>query len=576
MKIDITAKTLPKNAAEAKITKIHKQIGDEVQSGDSLLELEANKASMPIISQARGTITALYVEAGQKVKADDPLCTIEGEEVLDASPKQSSTDDKPSLGYFAGMMKPQKKTVASDLCIIGAGPGGYVAAIKAAQLGCRVVLIEKEHVGGTCLNWGCIPTKCMVRSAEVYTTLQSAEDYGCFADYLRLDMRRVLQRKDEVVTQLRQGIEHLLSENGVTVLSGTAELVDRNTVLSKQSSSETTVTAKKLIIATGSRITNPPIPGAQLKQVINSDIALQLEALPVKMVVVGGGVVGMEFAFIFSSFGVNVSVVEYADQILSNCDPDICAEIYQIAIEKGIKIYRHAMVEAILPAQDDQCVVVFKQDDEVKYLATDMVLMSIGREPVIAGLGFEKLGIELNDNKKGIKVNEHMETSVPGIYAIGDVTNRMLLAHVASHQGIVAVRNIMGESCDMDYTAVPSAIFTEPEIGIVGLNEETARKKGYDITVGKFPVGANGKALAMGESRGFIKIIAEEKSGTILGAAIIGPHASDLIADLTLAVNRKLTLRDIYETIYAHPTTAEIIHEAALGAEGRSLHFVGS
>lgn len=570
MLIEIKAEKLPKDASEAKVTRIHKQTGEAVLPGDTILELEANKTSMPVISPAEGTIAKLNVQAGQMVKKDEVLLSIEGEK---AEARPSNTN--PSLGYFSGMLQPKKTTLESDLCIIGAGPGGYVAAIKAAQMGSRVVLVEKDKVGGTCLNWGCIPTKCLVRSAEVFTSLKSAEDYGCYAEKVGFDMSRVIGRKDAVIKQLLQGIEALLQTNGVNVIKGSAELLDANTVLVKEGQNETTVTASNLIIATGSRIAAPNIPGAKLKQVINSDIALQLEELPQKMVVVGGGVIGMEFAFIYANFGVEVTILEYADQILSNCDEDICSEIHLIASQKGIKIYQGARVEAILPTEGEECIVVFTQDGESKYMATDMVLMATGREPITEGLGLERVGVELNANKRGIKVNEKMQTSVANIYAIGDVTNQILLAHVASHQGITAVKNIMGEEAIMSYNAVPSAIFTDPEIGMVGLTEAMAREQGYDIAVGKFPVAANGKALSMGESRGFIKLVSDRASGRVLGASIIGPHASDLIADLTLAVNRQMTVQDIIETIYAHPTTAEIIHEAALAADGKAIHFAG-
>lgn len=568
MHIEVKIEKIPNDAAEAKVTKIHKQVGEEVNAGDVLLEIEAQKTSLPVKSTSCGIIKNLYVEAGQIVKMGDLLLGIEGEMVPEAAVNNN-------FDYFAGLTTPQKESIECELCIIGAGPGGYVAAIKAAQMGSKVVLIEKEQVGGTCLNWGCIPTKCLVRSAEVYSNLQAAEDYGCSAENINFNMGRVVQRKDAVVQQLRQGIESLLENNGVITIKGQAELTDANTTLVKQGMNETTVKSKHIIIATGSRICTPNIPGAQLKQVINSDIALQLQEVPDQLVIIGGGVIGMEFAFIFANFGVNVSVVEYMDEILSNCDKDICTEISRLAAEKGIKIYKGARVETILPAEDDNCIVVFTQDQQVKYIATQQVLMAIGREPVTEGLGLEKLGIKLNANKKGIQVNEQMQTSIPGIYAIGDVTNQVLLAHVASHQGLAAVKNIMGEICHMRYDAIPSAIFTDPEIGLVGLTEEMASAQGLEFNVGKFPLAANGKALSMGDSRGFIKLVSEKGSGRVLGAAIIGPHATDLIADLTLAVNRNLTTRDIIETIYAHPTTAEIIHEAALAAEGRALHFAG-
>ncbi|HHW61298.1 MAG TPA: dihydrolipoyl dehydrogenase [Syntrophomonadaceae bacterium] len=570
MLIKITADQLPGEAQEAKITRIYPQVGEEIQAGESLVDMEANKQRMTLSSPAAGIVEELYVDTGQIIKKGQLLLTVQGEKM------EVQTTSQTGFNYFGSMLKTEKEktTLQTDLCIIGAGPGGYVAAIRAAQMGSRVILIEKDELGGTCLNWGCIPTKCLVRSAEVYKTLQSAADYGCSAEKINFSMPAVMARKDAVVKQLRQGIEILLHANKIQVLKGSARLLDARTVQVQGQQQERSIKADHLIIATGSRIVDPRIPGIQLKQVINSDMALQMTSLPRKMVIVGGGVIGMEFAFIYAGFGVEVSVVEYAEEILMNCDQDICREIHRIAEQKGIKIYSEARVDAILSTEGQECIVVFNQAEESKFLAADRVLMAVGRQPVTEGLGLEEIGVQLNEDRRGIQVNERMQTSIPNIYAIGDVTNQVLLAHVASAQGIVAVENIMGQERSMNYHAIPSTIFTDPEIGIVGLSEAMAVEQGYEIAVGTFPIEANGKALCQGESQGFIKIISEKRSGRILGAAIIGSHASDLIAELTLAVNKQLNTQDIIDTIHAHPTTAEIIHEAALAARGQPLHFI--
>ncbi len=377
-------------------------------------------------------------------------------------------------------------------------------------------------------------------------------------------MKKVITRKKDVVNQLVQGIKYLLDQNKVKVINGTGEILDKETVYVKNGNSETFINSKNIIIATGSKISKLPIPGLDLKNVINSDQALELNELPKQLVIIGGGVIGMEFAFIYANFGVDVTIIEYVNEVLAACDSDICHEINQIAESKGIKIYTGSKVEEIIKSENDQCIVAFNLNGERKYVTTDKVLVAVGREPSMDGINVEKLGIELNENARGIKVNDNMQTNIPNIYAIGDVTNRVLLAHVASHQGMVAVKNIFGEDCKMDYSAVPSVIFTDPEIAIVGIGEKQATNQGLEFKVGMFPFAANGKALTMGENAGFIKLISDKTTNKIIGGSIIGPHATDLIAEVTLAVKNQLTAEDIIETIHAHPTTAEVAHEAAL------------
>ena len=478
-----------------------------------------------------------------------------------------------TFNYFQNLIKPVKLQMESDITIIGGGPGGYVAAIHAAKLGAKVILIEKEKLGGTCLNWGCIPTKTLVRSAQVFDTLKRAEEFGCYAENIGIRMEKVIERKDKVVAELVQGIVYLMDKNKVKVINGVGEILDNETILVKSSTQEITIKTKNIIIATGSKSAVVPIMGIENKNVINSSDALSLVEVPKKLVIVGGGVIGMEFAYIFASFGAEVSVVEFMDQCLISCDDDICEENKKSATKRGIKLYTTAKVEEICEAENNECIVHFIQDGKDKYITANKVLLSVGRTPYIDGLGLEKIGIELNQNKKGIMVNSKMQTNVSNIYAIGDVTNIMLLAHAASHQGIVAVNNIMGKPCDMDYTAVPSAIFTNPEIAMVGIGEKAAKLQGIEVEVGKFPFSANGKAQCYGESKGFIKIIRDKNTKKLIGASIVGLHATDLIAELTLAIKNNLTAEAITETIHAHPTTAEVIHEAALSLEGGAIHF---
>ena len=571
MQIDCKLETLPNFVTGAKIVRQYKAPGDPVAEGETLFDIEGGKSTVSVKANATGTIEKINVRPGDPVKAGDTLAVINGEKAR-TGPSVSSA----GLDYFGSLLKPKNETVACDIAIIGAGPGGYVAAIQAAKMGADVVLIEKDTVGGTCLNRGCIPTKTFVRSAEVFDNLKNAESFGCRAEQVSVDFKKVVARKNDVVRQLVGGIRSLLDSHKVRLLVGTGELRDSQTVLVRRSDGETTVQARNIILAPGSSSASLRIPGIDNPHVLTSDQVLEMDSLPASMVVIGGGVIGMEFAFIFAAFGVRVSVVEYLEECLIACDPDICSQISHYAQEKGIALYKGSKVEEILPAEDGNCIVAFSNRDKVKkYIPAQKVLMSVGRLPCLEGLGVEKAGIRLNDNGRGIRVNEKMQTNVPNIYAIGDVTNRIMLAHVASRQGVVAVKNIMGENCSMDYSAVPSAIFTDPEIAMVGACENEAKKTGREVEIGKFPFSANGKALAAGDGRGFVKIVMDKATREIIGGTVIGPHATDLIAEVALAVTNHMKAEQLIRTIYAHPTTAEAVHEASLALEGGSIHFAG-
>ncbi len=468
-----------------------------------------------------------------------------------------------------------EEIINKEIVIIGGGPGGYVAAIKAAQMGADVALVEKDSIGGVCLNRGCIPTKALVRSAEVYDNINDAKSFGLEVDdsAVSVNMKKVIRRKNRVTSRLVKGVEHLLKSHEVDVIDGIGEFIDENTILAKTEDGEQKIKAENIIVATGSKVSTIPIEGIELEDVIDSNQALELDELPDELVIVGGGYIGMEFAFIFANFGVDVTVVEFMDEIIGGCgDEDICKEIHRSARRKGINILTNSRVEAI-KENEEKLEVEYTKDDKKVSVNADKVLMSVGREPFYDGLNIEKAGIELDENERGIKVNEKMETNIPHIYAIGDVTDEIQLAHVASHQGTVAVKNILGEKATMNYDVVPSAIFTNPEIANVGLSKKDAEKKGIEVEVGYFPYRANGKALAQGERDGFIKLIENKESGKLIGANIVGTHASDLLGEVTLAIENELSAEDIAETIHAHPTTAEVIHEAALDLAEESIHF---
>lgn len=562
---------------EAQVVKIYKKVGDSIETGDVLIEVEGNKAAIPIIPGVKGIIESIYVNEGDIITKDSVIAIIkEDYSNKDTKEIKTKSEENFAFDYFATILKPKEEELKCDIAIIGGGPGGYVAAIYAAQNGKNVVLIEKDKLGGTCLNRGCIPTKALVRSAEVYKIIKNADKFGCLLQNPSVDIKKVIERKNKVVNELNSGIKYLMKKNNVTVLEGLGSFVDKETIHVKGNSREYIVKAQNIIIATGSKPYIPQIEGINEinnNNIITSDEALEIKDLSKKMIIIGGGVIGMEFAFIFANFGVDVSIIEYFDNCLANLDDDVIAEISRNAIEKGIKIYTGSKVEEVYKTEDNELIVGFLQKGERKYLRGDKILLAVGRKPYIDELGIEKLGIELNDNKRGIKVNSKMQTNISNIYAIGDVTDRILLAHVASHQGIVAVDNILGKEKEMDYANVPSAIFTEPEIATVGINEREAISKGIEIKVSKIPFASNGKALTYGDNRGFIKLIEDIHNKKIIGATIIGIHATDLIANITLAIKKNLCPEDIIETIYAHPTTSEIIHEAALGLEKGAIHF---
>ncbi|MCR2044354.1 dihydrolipoyl dehydrogenase [Anaerosalibacter massiliensis] len=551
-----------------KVVRVCKNVGDEIHSGEPLVAVEENKKTIDIYSNAEGIIKEINVKEGDKVKLGQLLVLIEGEIV---EQKEVKKESKGSFNYFEGIMSPIEEEIETKVTIIGSGPGGYVAAIKLAQMGADVVIVEKDSIGGTCLNRGCIPTKALVRSAEIYKNIQDANKYGCFSKEHGVNMDEVISRKDNIVAQLTGGIEHLLGSNNVKIITGVGEIVDENTVFVKSKRKETTIKTEDIIIATGSTVSRLPIPGIELDNVLKSDEALELIKLPEEIVIIGGGVIGMEFAFIYNSLGSKVTIVEFMPNILPSLDEDVQDTIREIAEDRGIKIYTDSKVDRILDDENHKCIVEFT-NGEKKFISTEKVLVSVGRQPYIEGLNLEKVKVELNENKKGVKVDHKMRTNIPNIYAIGDATGQVQLAHVASAQGIVAAKNIMGKESVIDYSNIPSAIFTDPEIATIGIDEKTAAKENIDVEIGKFPFMSNGKALTYGSTEGFVKIIVEKDSKKVIGAAIIGPNATDLINEVSIAISNELTIDYIIDTIHPHPTTSESIFEAALAAEGMCIH----
>jgi dihydrolipoamide dehydrogenase len=458
-----------------------------------------------------------------------------------------------------------------DVVIIGGGPGGYVAAIKAAHLGLKAVLIEKDKLGGVCLNRGCIPTKALVSTAELLNQLQRAKEFGIQVKEYSFDFPAIMKRKEMIAQRLSSGVGQLMKANQIRVIQGEGNILEPGVVeVINIEGKKELIKTENIIIATGSSVMKIPIPGLENEGVIDSDGALSLSELPTKMIIIGGGVIGIEFAGIFKAMGVEVTVVEMLPRILLPIDEEISNRLTFILKRQGIKILTNGKVEGIEKTNQNLEVLISNPEGKQR-LETEKVLLAAGRVPDFGNINVQKLGIELEG--RAIKVDQKMRTNIPGIYAVGDVVGKIMLAHVAFREGIVAVENISGKEVLMDYKVVPNCVFSLPEVASVGLTEEEARKKYDQIKVSKFPYIANGKALGMGETEGMVKIIADSDTSELLGLHILGAHASDLIAEGTLALSMEATAEEIVNTIHAHPTLAETIAEAAEGIIGKPIHL---
>lgn len=546
---------------KGKAGKMNVKVGDAVQAADILIQVETGKGNRQIKAPQSGTITKILCQEGDEVSSGQVLFEL-------------ATDDTEAAAVQQCENPSQDKAIElkTQLLIIGAGPGGYVAAIYAAKKGLKVTLIEKGELGGTCLNVGCIPTKALVKSSEICRNVRESSSFGIITQgEAHVDMKQVIRRKDEVKEKLVSGIDCLLKNNGVQVLRGEASFLSGQSVLVEEEK-KYLVSARDIIIATGSKVSKTRIPGIDLPVVMNSTQALSCTDLPKTVTIVGGGVIGMEFAFIYHNLGAKVTVVEFLDRLLAMLDSDVSESIRDYALEAGISIHTSSKVLKMQQSEEGQAIVTYEDDNGEHVLVSDKVLVAIGRQPNLDGLEIEKTGVTLNERGRGIAVDTHMRTNVEHIYAIGDVTNIIQLAHVASYQGIVAVDNILGESVQADYSAIPNVVFTSPEIASVGLTADECRKQGMDFSTSTVSYSCNGKALTMNEPEGFIKLIRDNATKKVVGGSIIGADASSLISALTLIISGGLTDEKIAETVFAHPTTAEIIHEAALGFGIGAIH----
>ncbi|MCK8827062.1 dihydrolipoyl dehydrogenase [Natroniella acetigena] len=454
-----------------------------------------------------------------------------------------------------------------DVVVIGGGPGGYPAAIRAAQKGKKVILIEEDKLGGTCLNRGCIPTKALLKSAEVVETIKQSKKFGVEVTDYQIDFAGVMKWKDNAVNKLVQGIGHLMKSNQIEVINGYGEVVSPGLIKVKTESEKKNIKAENIILAMGSKPASVPIPGVDGSNVITSKEALKLKEIPNSLIIIGGGVIGVEFASVFSTLGSEVTIIEMMDRLIPREDKELGFELEKELKKKGIKIKTNAQVKEINGGEEKS--IKFSIDDQEKELEAAQVLISVGRKPNINGI--EALNLKLEQGE--IPVNKYLETEIKGVYAIGDLLASPQLAHVATAEGLIAAENICGENKEIDYKAVPRCIYTHPEVAAVGLTEEEAIEAGYDLKIGKFPFAASGKATVMGESNGFVKIITDKEFDEILGVHIIGPHATELISETTFAINLEAIGEELAETIHPHPTLSESIMEAAHALNSEAIHI---
>lgn len=554
---------------EGEIVEWKKKVGEPVKQGEILLEIMTDKTNMELEAEEDGYLIAILKEAGQTVPVTEVIGYLgaEGEKAPTGGVSETKSEETPKVEEEPKEVKetpkPKKSDSAYDVVVIGGGPAGYVAAIKAAQVGGKVAIVEKSELGGTCLNRGCIPTKAYLHNAEIIEGVKHAAGRGIMIENpnFTVDMDKVLGMKSKVVKKLVGGVGALLKSNGVDVFKGVGTITkDKNVLVNGEKLVET----DKIIFAGGSKVSRINIPGMDSKLVMTSDDILELNEVPETLAVIGGGVVGVELGQAFSTFGSKVTVVEMMDRIVPGMDAEVSNTLRTALEKKGMTIMTSTKLQEIVEKDGKLHIKLEGKED----LVVDRALLSIGRVPDLEGIG----EVEFELERGRIKVDEFMETSVKGIYAPGDINGTKMLAHAAFRMGEVAAENAVNGNhhvAKLDLT--PAAIYTMPEVAMVGLTEEQAREK-YDISVGKFSFAANGRAIASDEDFGFIKVIADKKYGEILGVHIIGPAAAEIINEASSIMEMEITVEEMLKTIHGHPTYSEVMYEAFADVLGLAVH----
>ncbi|MDR3296158.1 MAG: dihydrolipoyl dehydrogenase [Clostridiales Family XIII bacterium] len=587
------------NMDEGKLVSWYKNEGEKIAKGEPLFSIETDKTSIDVEATRDGVVRKLFVEAGETIPVTLPIAIladaaddiasetekayallgkgdgvpaapvaaapVSGASSASAAPAPASAAPVPAAAS-GGQPAKSGKDFDFDVIVIGGGPGGYVAAIKAAQSGKRTAIAEKENFGGVCLNRGCIPTKTLLRSVEALNAVKESAGFGVVgvdASGAGIDMKKVQERKGKVVKQLVVGVGALLKGNGVTALPGVGSILDPHRV----KVGETSYSAEYIIIATGSAVKPLPVPADKGVELLTSDEALALTEIPDEITVIGGGVIGIEFAYFLAQAGAKVRVVEFLDRILPMVDEEITAQVTARLAGMGIEIHTGAKVTKIT-----KDAVYFEKDGAEKKLAAQKVLVAVGRVPDTGGIDCAGLGIKTD--RGAIVTDGALRTSVPNIFAVGDVNGKSMLAHTASMEGIVAVENICGHKKSMNYANIPSAVYIQPEIACVGLTEAQAREQHKQVKTGKFPLAANGKAKVAGEAAGLAKVIVDAEFGEILGVHLYCVHATDMIAEAVVAMNLESTAEEIAASVHPHPTVSEAVQEAVHAAIGKAVHFL--
>ena len=461
-----------------------------------------------------------------------------------------------------------------DVIVIGAGPAGYVCAIRSAQLGLNTAIIDKQWLGGVCLNIGCIPSKALLKNAEVAHTLRErGKEFGFSFENLKLDYAVAVKRSRKVSNRLTKGVGFLMKKNKIDVHMGTAKILDRDKVEVIDSDEKTvTLQAKNVVVATGARAMVPPGWEVDGEQILTYTEAILQERLPKSVIIIGSGAIGVEFGTIWNSFGVEVTIVEMLPNIVPLEDEEVSAELAKSFKKQGIKVMTDHKVESV-EAKDGSVEIQVSNNGEEKTLQAEQALVAIGVKPNSNNLGLEDLGVKVSERGM-VEIDDKMATSVPGVWAIGDVTGKLMLAHVGSAQGIICAENISGvETITLDYEMLPRVTYSQPQVASFGITEDLAKERGYEVKIGRFPFQASGKALGLGDSTGWVKIITDAKYGEILGAHMIGPEVTELLPELTLAQMMEITTAEIARNVHAHPTLSEVLMEAAHAAEGHSIHI---
>ena len=459
-----------------------------------------------------------------------------------------------------------------DVIVIGAGPGGYVCAIRLSQLGFKTACIEsRKTLGGTCLNIGCIPSKSLLNLSENFHKAKNFEKFGIETGEIKLNLEKMMKNKDKAVTVLTKGVEFLFKKNKVTYFKGTGSFKNKNQISIINNKEETAIETKNTIISTGSEPVS--LRGIEFdeEKILSSTGALSISKLPKKMVVVGGGYIGLEMGSVWSRLGTEVQVIEFLDHIIPEMDKEISTEFMKILKKQGIKFELKTKVEKIIKSKNGVIIETFSKEGKKNKFEADVVLISVGRKPYTKNLNLEKIGVEL-DKRGSIKVNKNFQTNIKNIYAIGDVIEGPMLAHKAEEEGIAVAELISGQSGHVNYDTIPGVIYTSPEVASIGKTEEQLKEKGISYKIGKFPFLANSRAKTIDESEGFVKILADSKTDKVLGVHIIGQHAGEMIAEMSVAMEFGASSEDIARTCHAHPTFSEAIKEAALSVEKRQIH----